>query len=122
MRMVQFIGLHERATKLITLDPILIHTDFIERKFPDGRIEKLVHPCYGNPIKWKTGDKYFYTDFSDNKCYLDVYTFPDGKVYYEAVQEIYWSSGPMIFTAFKDENDIFIENSRWTIEELNSYV
>lgn len=122
MRMVQYIGLNDRATKLITFNPILIHTDFIERKFPDGRIEKLIVPVYGNPIKVSTGDKYYYSDFSDNACYLDMYELPDGTKLYEAVQEIYWSGGPMIFTALKDEQDIFIENSRWLQTELDNYV
>ena len=120
--MVQFIGLSEKAKALVTMEPILIHTNFILRKYPDGKEENIVTPFYRNPITIDTGDQYFYTDFSDTENYLDVYSFPDGKKYYEYVQDTYWSSGPMIFTAFKDENGNIIEDSLWNTLEMQSQI
>jgi hypothetical protein len=117
--MVQFIGLNDRAKTLVTVEPILNYTDFILRKFPDGKEENIIVPVYKSPIEIRQG-KEFYTDFSDCEVYLDDYIFPDGKTYHEYVQNTIWSSGPVIFTAFKEDDGSIIEESLWTEQEMES--
>lgn len=52
---------------------------------------------------------------------LHIYLSPSGDtLYWEALQEVIWSSGPMMFLALKDESGNWIKESLWTPEEMEN--
>ncbi|MDA2923017.1 hypothetical protein MYX07_07175 [Patescibacteria group bacterium AH-259-L07] len=56
-------------------------------------------------------------------CGLKKYSLPDGCVYYDAVQvELSETSGPRYLMALKDENGDWVEESRWTEDEIQEVI
>jgi hypothetical protein len=52
---------------------------------------------------------------------LRKFTMPDNTVLYEYVQECFWESGPVEFTALKQADGTPIVETLWTQEEIKSY-
>ena len=120
MRCDQYIGLNERAEKLLQLDktqPVKITTI---KEFPNGNIVSETH------IEQQTitvREKYstFLQAFNEDPEILYKHTLENGDVYYEFLQCEPWSSGPCYFIALKDKEGKVAEESLWTDEELEPY-
>lgn len=121
-RSTSFIGLNDRARKLVEGRMTEV-TDHTIRTWPDGRTENLepvstmvsdtvvlegksgcVHGMFGEPYP------------------LDAYRLFDGTLYKEKVQAEPWSSGPVIFTALVDGEGKWVEESKWTDEEIGRHI
>jgi hypothetical protein len=121
MRCTQFIGLNERGKKYVEGKKILLYTDDIVRHHADGRIEHIENlDVYGEDIKRIPG-KYEAEGLGETIAFCG-YEFRDGSKVYEKVQEIQWSSGPMIFTCLVKENEMVIEETLWTDKEIDDEV
>jgi hypothetical protein len=116
--MTQFVGLNDRAKLLIQGEPVYDHKMTVIREYPNGEEKREEKDIYVSSIKESKGDYKAFGMFEE-EIQLSNYTFPDGKVWKEKEQASPWSSGPMIFTALVDENDEWIEDSKWTDEEIN---
>ena len=74
---------------------------------------------FGTNIRMeKSGESYI--GMFDQEYALHKYTFPDGRVFYEAVQASPWSSGPCFFLALKDERGEWVGESLWSEEEIEN--
>ena len=120
MRCDQYIGLNERAQKLV--EPAKNELDYEviaeERRHPNGSSEciELEFPrrvMKGNIVAHGTFKGMFEDEYS-----LWEYHLPDGTVYREFVQADPWSGGPMFFVALKDSKGKPVEESLWTESEI----
>lgn len=118
----QFVGLNERAEKLVESKQkhVGIKTIIIE-KF-DGESKTIKENIFEPEIETTVSNKYQLYGMFDHSYPLNVYTFPDGKKLYEKHQTTIWSSGPVMFTALVDENDNWIEETLWTEDEINKII
>lgn len=121
MRCDQFYGLNEWAHVFVSsITEKCI--EYTQRVYKDGRTETL-EPKELEVCKIKTEilkSECAYGMF-DNKYPLYRYTFPDGRVFTEYVQSVIWSSGPMIFTALKDEQGNPVPESLWDENKIEGY-
>lgn len=124
MRCMQWVGLNDRAKALVAGEPVLDYTERVTRVFPDGREEALPdRAVMTSTVKCEelADDDCDVSDpFGGNDVPLHRYTFPDGRVLTEAVQAEPWSSGPVVFTALKDESGAWVPESLWTDEEIEA--
>jgi len=103
IRMDQFVGLNPWASALVEGERVFAYTQETTRVYPDGRREVMPpKPIHESSVKKEDSGKIYLGMFQD-KYPLSKYTAPDGKVYFGAVQDSSWSSGPMFFLALKDE-------------------
>ncbi len=122
IRMTQFMGLTDRARKLVKGEPVLAFTDYIVRVYPDGRVMQLPpHTTHVSSVKSEPSGEIVH-GMNDDEFPLTKYAFPDGRIYYEREQHEEWSSGPVIFLALQDERGNWIEESLWAEEGIRACV
>ena len=112
----QYIGLNERAKKLIEGEPVPVLEE-IRRTYPDGRQTNETRQVFESTVKSRV---YYTREGAWNPGFLELfaYTFPDGRVLREEVQTEPWSSGPCYLLALKDEQGNWVPESLWTEEEI----
>ena len=89
------------------------------RIYPKGQQERLnILPIYNSSIKKEESGTFYHGMW--NKRPLYKYIFPDGRMYFEKLQEAIWSSGPVLFTALVDESGRWVPESLWTEEGIKA--
>lgn len=117
-RETSWFGLSERAREIVKGEQMLAYTSHETRLYPDGSVIQMPpREVFVSSVKSEPSGEHALGMF-DEEIALSKYTMPDGKVYFERVQCDPWSSGPNIFTALQDESGCWIEQSRWTDEEI----
>ena len=127
MRCTQFIGLNERARKLIDLGEELAYTIIGKRVFPNGSSES-----YRKDVKAPIVISEIYNTTSGmfgEELPLYSHLLPRDKKdpsrpnfeLLEVVQESPWSSGPCIFLALQ-KGGKWVEESKWTDEEIEEHL
>ncbi|MFA5025409.1 MAG: hypothetical protein WC503_02810 [Candidatus Shapirobacteria bacterium] len=120
MRCDQFYGLNDWARSFLSSITKKC-VEHVYRYYEDGTEEILptreLEICQ---IKSEYSGKNVFGMY-DNEYPLFKYTFPDGRVYKEYEQIIIHSSGPMIFTALKNEDGFILPESLWDEEEIQGY-
>lgn len=120
IRKDQYIGLNERVEELVKGTPVCVYVEVTTRVYPDGRHEEQEpKPVYESSVKREEHDV-IHGAWTDMVAPLHKYTFPDGRVYFEAIQAAPWSSGPCYFIALKDERGEWVPESRWSDEEIEA--
>ena len=120
IRMDQFMGLNEWARKLVEGEEVFVYTERVTRVYPDGRKEALPdRPVKERSIRKEESGEH-YRGMFDNEYPLFKYAFPDGRVLREKVQSSPWSSGPVFFLALQDGEKEWVQQSLWTIEEIEN--
>lgn len=116
----QLMGLNEWASNFVGGELIFVCIEEVTRIYPDGRRETLSpRPAYELSVKKeKSGE--LYSGMFDDEYPLHKYTFPDGQVYFEKVQAVPWSSGPVHFLALQDENGAWVHESFWAMEDMQT--
>ena len=122
IRMDQHMGLNEWATNFVQGEQVLVCMEEVTRVYPDGRRETLdprrVFEC---SVEQEPSGNSYIGMFEDECPYcLFRYTFPNGQVYYEAVQTAPWSSGPVFFLALRDKDGNWVPESLWPEEAIES--
>lgn len=118
MRDDTFMGLNDWASNHVNSSTVE-YTDYVRRVYKDGSEETLTLKGKKCLVEREgSGD----TVEGFNSYPLVKYSFPDGRVLFEYVQDSPWSSGPVIFLALKDSDGKSIPESLWTDEEINSYL
>jgi len=113
-------GLNEWASNFIKGEPVLIYTEEVTRVYPDGRRETLEsHPVFEPSVKMEQSGE-FYSGMFEDEYPLHKYIFPDGRVYFERLQAVPWSSGPVHFLALQDENGNWVSESLWAEEAIEA--
>jgi len=104
MRCTQWIGLTERAQKIVEGGgSVLLYVEHTVREYSDGSMEKGPSRDITRPsVSREESGETWIDPFSDQPWSLNKYTFPDGRVLYERVQAEPWSSGPCVFTALTE--------------------
>lgn len=119
MRMTQFQGLNDRAQNYLTfLKPLW--TDKIQRVYPNGQEESFEQVTHGNGViskPWKT-----LVGLIGEEIQLFQFTLPNGNILFEDDQCTFHSSGPVIFTALKDDKGAWVEETLWTEAEIKQRV
>lgn len=117
-RSTQFVGLNEKARKFLDLNgnklQVVCESTTYNRltgittqnRFEDTRID--IMPC----------ERYSWEGMFDDGDFLDAYRLNDGSIVYEKVQNVVWSSGPVIYTAICNEKDVFITETLWDDEDM----
>ena len=119
IRMDQFMGLNDWACSFVQGEKVFAYTEQVTRVYPDGREERMPDKLvYKSSVHSEPSGHY--TGMFDQEHGLTKYTFPDGKVYQEAVQADPWSSGPVFFLALKDENGNWVPESLWSDEAISN--
>lgn len=120
IRMDQWIGLNERAQKLVKGKQVLAWTEQVTRVYPDGRKETLPdRKVFASTVKCEPSGEEVPYAFGDGATFkLDKYTLPNGTVYFERMQAEPWSSGPCYFTALQTEDGKCVPESCWTEREI----
>jgi len=119
IRMLQWIGLNDRAQKIIVGESVVLWWDTVSRRFPDGRVVNFPEDAItGSTVKRESSGETYSDPFSDEPNTMSKWTFPDGHVLFEKVQADPWSSGPCVFTALQDEKGEWVKESLWTDEEI----
>lgn len=119
----QIVGLNDRARKFVRAKPVLIYTETVIQEYPDGHREILgPNPVYRPSVTKESSGGSFVGMFDNDEQHplFRYYTFPGGRMYYEAVQDQVQSSGLVVFLALKDEAGNWIPESLWTEEEIQS--
>lgn len=124
-RQDQFIGLSPKALELVK---------GCGKKHLNGTNEKI-EVAVGNPCRYtviqelpvledcvlKDTGIYVSRGMFDKEYPLKQFTLRDGKVYQECEQTAPWSSGPVIFTYLKFQDEV-VQESLWADEEINQYL
>lgn len=121
-RQDSFIGLNAWALHLIKGNQILAWTEFIVKLYPSGVKEQLpARDVYTSDVICAMSGEHYeggYQTFG-----LRKFTFPDGIVLFERVQQEIHSSGPVIFTALYEKlKHTWVPQSRWGTIEMKQYV
>lgn len=118
IRMDQHAGLNVWARTFVEGESVLAYTEQVVRVYPDGRRERVPdRPVYHSTVLQEESGVHYSGMFGDEYP-LMKYTFPDGKVYYERVQDAPWSSGPVFFLALQDEEGRWVSESLWPEAEI----
>lgn len=124
MRCMQWVGLNERAKALVAGEQALAYTERVTRVYPDGREEPQPdRPVMVSSVQCEelNDEDFVVSDpFGGDDTPLHQYRFPDGRVLTEAVQDEPWSSGPVVFLAFKDASGTWVPESLWTEAEIQA--
>ena len=136
-----FCGLNGWARKFLESERILTYTLERTKVFPDGRREVMdPMPYYDDVVKTELRE-----DFNDlvedcERVYeacdesLNIYTFPDGKKYFERVwkehhepQKGFWArvfgtTRTYSFLALQDEEGKWLPGSTWTDDQISAKV
>ena len=119
IRMDQPMGLNKWARKFVEGESQVLYYEEIKRTYPDGRVETIPNrPVNGSSVaKEPSGENYagYFEEFP-----LYKYTFPDGQVYCEKLQDSIDSAGPVLFLALINEVGEWVEESLWTEEEMEA--
>ncbi len=108
----QIFGLNAWAQKLVGGEKVLLYTEEVVRVYPDGRREtQEPRQVLGSTVAREPSGEHYSGMCEGYPLYK--YTFPDGRVYVEAVQSIEYSSGPCIFLALRNEAGNWIPKSLW---------
>ena len=125
MRCDQHMGLNGWAETFVAGEQVLQYTEKGTRIYPDGKEEPFERPILGSNVKIEQNGgydgmfSYMREDDESHDYPLFKHIFPDGRIYYEEVQESPWSSGPVFFLALKDEKGEWVKESLWSEEEIN---
>lgn len=114
IRKDQFIGLNERARKLVEGEKILRYKRYERRVYPDGTEVILdPEPVYGSLVE---AEEYARIE---GWWPLLKYTLPGDTQLYEDVQASPWSAGPMYFVALRQDtpDGPWVPESLWTAED-----
>lgn len=117
IRMDQHMGLNEWAMNFVKGEEVLAYTEQGTRLYPDGREEEFGRRFMKSSVKSEPSGS-TYSGMFEDIYRLSKYTFPDGRVFYDAVQSDEWSSGPCFFLALKDNNGEWVKESLWSDEEI----
>lgn len=114
MKMTRIFGLNEWAKNFVKGKQVFVCTENITRVYPDGRQETLKsRSVYELSVRKKESGE-FYTGFFDNEDYpLYEYTFLDGSVYREKIQQVICTSLLIVFLALQDEKGNWVLESLW---------
>ncbi len=114
-----FVGLNERAKKLVAGEQKLAYTEKITRWFPDGSWSKVPdREVFESTVKSEESG-FRINDSPWIDCPLMKYTMPDGRVYVEQPQQrgVADSYG-FVLLALMDE-DGWVQESCWTKGEIS---
>lgn len=122
MHPTKIFGLNGRGKKYIAGERVIIHTDIIERMYPNRQIE-TPSPVnvYGSTVQEEpSGEKY--EGRTGEFFPLRKFTFTDGRVLYERLQEDWTYPGIIAFFALYDEWSHALPDSLWTEAEMENAV
>ncbi len=114
MRATQWFGLTQKAQELVAGEQVHWCTEQVVRIFPDGTREPQEDRLlYKSTVLHQEGGYSWLDPFAlpcdeaeqcgaDSLVTLSKFTFPLGRVLFEAVQAAPWSSGPCVFTALTE--------------------
>jgi len=128
MRCTQFIGLNDRARKLVDLGQETEYTIRGTKTYADGRVEDFQETQTRSIVQKERYSETY--GMGEEEIPLYSYLFPPNKEdpsrpnfeILEEVQASPWSSGPCIFLALMRENGEWIQESLWTDEEMDEYL
>lgn len=121
IRMDQYMGLTEAAQALVEGEQIVLYTEEVHRFYADGREEILPRRVVsGSTVRCEPSGKCYQGAFDEANNPLMQYTFPDGRVFTEAVQAEPWSSGPVFFLALRNEKGEWVKESLWPESEIEA--
>ncbi|TSC82541.1 MAG: hypothetical protein G01um101419_547 [Parcubacteria group bacterium Gr01-1014_19] len=115
-----FVGLNERAKKLVAGEQKLAYTEKITRWFPDGSWSKVPdREVFESTVKSEeSGFRINESPWLD--CPLMMYTMPDGKSYIEQAQQRGVSdSYGFVLLALQDQQGNWLPESLWTPGEIS---
>ena len=114
-----FVGLNERAKKLVAGEQRPVCVEKVTRIFPDGRSEELPdRVVFESTVKTEEIDRIKNDPWLDHP--LMRYTMPDGRVYFEGVQQRGVSdSYGFILLALQDEQGDWVTESRSSKGEVS---
>lgn len=119
MRCTQHMGLSERALEFLKGEMVLAYTEQVTRVYPDGRTKRQPdREIFVSTVKKEPSGEVYHGMFEGEEYRLYKYTHPDKRVYYERVQAVPWSSGPVIFLALQDEAGNWVPESQWPRKEI----
>jgi len=119
-RCTQFVGINDKARKYLEE-----HCNKIKvKRSHEYHNPRTGHTEYENSVgeilDSEVGDRFEWDGMFDGEGgFLKVYYLKNGSKIYEKVQDVVWSSGPMIFTALCDENDVWVSETLWTDDEMD---
>jgi len=115
----RFVGLNKWALDFVKSDSAFFRFEARTHIYPKGQQERLnILPIYNSSIKKEESGTFYHGMW--NKRPLYKYIFPDGRMYFEKLQEAIWSSGPVLFTALVDESGRWVPESLWTEEGIKA--
>ena len=119
MRCDQWIGLNVNAEQIVQGDKVFLYQEKIVRCYSDGHEDTPIErPMFGSSVTAVESDRKW-TGMYDEPYHLMDYQMPDGRVFEEHVQADPWSSGPVVFTALKCNNE-WLKDSLWSDEEIEN--
>lgn len=116
IRQDQMIGLSNAALSFIS--ELSQKDEIVNIRFVNGKLEDIVTAIVAKMVKNDKSDKYKFLGMFEDEYKLNAYLLKDGTKIYEKLQEDPWSSGPMFFLALVNENDEWIEATKWSEEEI----
>lgn len=119
IRMDQHMGLNDWAINFVAGEQVPAYTEQGVRVYPDGKEEKFGRTITKSSVEMEPSGGHYFGMYGVEHP-LSKYTFPDGRVFYEAMQADPWSSGPVFFLALKDENGEWVKESLWSDEEIEN--
>lgn len=113
-RSTHVIGLNDWAKRFVAGERMFLFVQTGTRKYPDGRVEKLEEQeVFGSSVLREESGETFEGMYEEEIHVLHKYTFSDGRVYFERVQDDPWSGGPCIFLALQDTKGGWVPESLW---------
>lgn len=120
IRCDQDMGLNVWAQNFVEGKKVLAYIERTLRIYPDGETKVMPdHPILVSNVGAEESGEHYVGMFEDEYP-LHKYTFQDGKVFYERVQDCPWSSGPVFFLALQDESGQWVRESLWPDEDIGN--
>jgi hypothetical protein len=121
IRELQWIGLTQEATDLVLGETVPVEVTTV-RKYPDGREVVLRRIEHEPTTEIRNSERAVIDPFSDSDIHLlKDFVLPNGRILEEHVQAKPWSSGPVVFTALK-ENGEWLKETLWPEDEIEPYL
>lgn len=110
-------GLNPWARRFVSTREV-VGTDYVNSVYIGGRRSSKTSHITEPLVKKEESGEYCVDIFGQYHS-LYKYTLPNGKVYYEVVQNTTLLSGPVVFLALQDKHGEIVPESIWSIEEMS---
>jgi hypothetical protein len=111
IRQDQMMGLSSSALSFIS--ELSQKDEIVDIRFVNGKLVDISTATVAKIVENDKSENYKFFGMFEQEYKLNAYLLKDGKKIYEKLQASPWSSGPMFFLALVDENDEWIEATKW---------